>query len=204
MGDGRKYCYSARDIRHALRVIDPEREPRGLVAGFEAFVKRDGIARARLAGNHPKRHSLLDRVDDLPFTVHEDLMQLDERTAFTPSARDTLDHSWHLEAGPADRARMIRHAETALLLVRFLTLLGITASRTHSFVVLFLLSQLLDQPQTVPTWHVPATRPVRTVKPPGKLLLAEPRTPRAPTAVRPSSPSTARTAPDCARHGGAL
>jgi hypothetical protein len=97
MGDDGSYCYSARDIRHALREADPEQAPRGLVEGFRAFVERDGMARARLAGNHPKRHRLLDRADDLPFTVHQDLMQLGPKSLFAPEARDALVHPWNLE-----------------------------------------------------------------------------------------------------------
>lgn len=205
MGDGRSYCYSAREIRNALRATGPDRAPRGLVAGFHAFVERDEIARARLAGNHPKRHRLLDRADDLPFTVHEDLMHLGPDRVFTLAAKDALVHPWHLEN--SDRARTADQAEAVLLMVRFLTLLALAAGRMHPFVVLLVLSKLLDQmctPPVLAVWPAPEKRLVHAVKPPGQLALAEPRPARAPNLARPSSPYLARTVPDCARHGGAL
>ena len=205
MGEGRSYSYSAREIRHVLRVTDPDRASRGLVAGFHAFVDRDEIARARLAGNHPKRHRLLDRADDLPFTVHEDLMQLGPDSVFTRAARDALVHPWHLEN--SDRARLAGEAEAVLLLIRFLIRLALTAGRTHPFVVLLVLSRLLDRTCTPPAsamWPAPEKRLVRAVRPPGQLVLAEPRPARAPNLARPSSPYAARTVPDCARLGGAL
>jgi len=205
MGDGRSYCYSAGEIRHALRVMHPEQAPPGLVAGFQAFVERDEIARARLAGNHPKRRGLLDRADDLPFTVHEDLMQLGPDSVLTPAARDVLVHPWHLEN--PQRAGIPRQAESALLLVRFLTLLALAAGRAHPFVALLVLSQLLDQkrtPQISAAWHASEKRPVRAAKPPGQCVLAEPRLARAPNLAGPSSPIAARTVPGCARLGGAL
>jgi hypothetical protein len=205
MGDDGSYCYSARDIRRALREADPEQAPRGLLEGFKTFVERDGKARTRLAGNHPKRHRLLDYTDGLPFTVHEDLMQLGPENLFTPEARDSLVHPWHLEA--PDRARTAGEAEAALLLIRFLTVLLLAAGRAHPFVVLLVLSRLLDQdPKALirATCHSPKQRPARTVKPPGQLVLAEPRSARAPNFARPSLPYATRTVPVCARPGGAL
>lgn len=150
-----------------------EQAPRGLLDGFKAFVERDGIARTHLAGNHPKRHRLLDYPDGLPFTVHQDLMHLGPDSLFTSEARDSLVHPWHLEA--PDRARTAGEAETALLLIRFLTVLLIAAGRAHPFVVLLVLSQLLDQDRKAlitATCHTPKQRPARTVKPPGQLVLA--------------------------------
>lgn len=205
MGDNGSYCYSARDIRQALRELDPEQASRGLLEGFMAFVERDGIERARLAGNHPKRRSLLDRTDDLPFTVHQDLMQLGPESLFTAEARDALVHAWHLET--PDRAGMTGEAEAALLLIRFLTVLLLAAGRAHPFVVLLVLSQLLDQDCIAPitaTGRTPEKRPTRTIKPPGQLVLAEPRLARAPNFARPSSPHATRTVPACARLEGAL
>jgi hypothetical protein len=205
MGDDGRYCYSARDIRHALREADPEQAPRGLLEGFKTFVERDGMARARLAGNHPKRRRLLAGTDDLPFTVHQDLMQLGPESLFTPEARDALVHPWHLEA--EEGAGTASEAEAALLLIRFLTVLLFAAGRTHPFVVLLVLSQLLDQDRPAPieaTGRTPEQRPARTAKPPGQLVLAEPRLARAPNLARPSSPYGTRTVPACARPGGAL
>lgn len=203
MGDDGRYCYSARDIRHALREADSEQAPRGLLAGFKAFVERDGMARARLAGNHPKRHRLLDRADGLPFTVHQDLMQLGPESLFTPEARDALVHPWHLEA--PEGAGTAGEAEAALLLIRFLTVLLFAADRTHPFVVLLVLSQLLDQDHTAPiaaTGRTSEQRPARTVKPPGQLVLAEPCLARGPNLARPSLPYATRTVPACARPEG--
>lgn len=204
MGDDGSYSYSAQDIRHALREADPEQAPRGLLEGFKAFVERDGVARARLAGNHPKRHRLLAGTDDLPFTVHQDLMQLGPESLFTPEGRDALVHPWHLEA--KEDAGRASEAEAALLLIRFLTVLLFAAGRTHPFVVLLVLSQLLDQDHTAPiaaTGRTPEKRPAGTVKPPGQLVLAEPRLARAPNLARPSSLYATRTVPVCARPGGA-
>jgi hypothetical protein len=205
MGDDQRFCYSARDIRKALRESSPEDAPRGLIEGFKALVASDKTARARLAGNHPKRRRLLDRAEDLPFTVHQDLMRLGPEGALMPYARDVLCHEWHLE--PPDRRSMASQAEAALLLVRFLALLVLTASRTHPFMVLLVLSQLLEAkqtPQNSATWPAPQNRPARVVKPPGQTVLAEPRLARAPNLPRPSSPCAARTVPGCVRLGGAL
>jgi hypothetical protein len=205
MGDDGSYSYSARDIRHALREADPGQAPRGLLAGFKAFVERDGMARARLAGNHPKRHRLLGRADGLPFTVHQDLMQLGPESVFTSEARDALVHPWHLES--EEGSGTASEAEAALLLIRFLTVLLFAAGRTHPFVVLLVLSHFLDQDHPAPiaaTGPTPEERPARTVKPPGQLVLAEPRLARAPNLARPSSPYATRTVPACARPGGAL
>ncbi len=205
MGDDGSYCYSARDIRHALREADPEQAPRGLLEGFKAFVERDGMARARLAGNHPKRHRLLDRAGDLPFTVHEDLMQLGPESVFTSEARDALIHPWHLEA--PERAGAAGDAQAALLLIRFLTALLLAAGRKHPFVVLLVLSKLLGHqymPPITAMWPALEKCPARTVKPPGQLVLAQPRPARAPNVARPSSPYATRTVPACARPGGVL
>jgi hypothetical protein len=205
MGDDQRYCYSAREIRKALRESGPEEAPRGLIEGFKAFVASDKTARTRLAGNHPKRRRLLDRAEDLPFTVHQELMQLRPESVFTSEAKDALVHPWHSE--PSDRAKMADEAETALLLVRFLTLLLLAAGQTHPFMVLLVLSRLLEEKQTSQnsaTWPAPQNRPARVVKPPGQLVLAEPRLARAPNLARPSSPCAARTVPGCVRLGGAL
>jgi hypothetical protein len=205
MGDDQRYCYSAREIRKALRETSPEEAPRGLTAGFKAFVASDKTARTRLAGNHPKRRRLLDRAEDLPFTVHQELMQLRPESVFTSRARDALVHSWHLET--VDRAKMADQAEAALRLVRFLTLLVLASGRTHPFIVLLVLSQFLNEKrmsQNSATWPAPRSRPARVMKPPGQLVLAEPRQARAPNLARPSSPCAARTVPGCVRLGGAL
>src|SRR5438067_9513210 len=130
MPAARNECYSAREIYQSVRAIRAMRKacaaderqaleqqlPRGLVGGFEAFVERDGALTARLTGNHPKRRKLLDCAEDMPFTLHESLMELSPRRALTIEKISGC--FWHQETSFADRAAIVNEAEAALLLIR--------------------------------------------------------------------------------------
>ncbi|MEU4803065.1 hypothetical protein [Actinosynnema sp. NPDC023587] len=76
VGEIRRAVGNLRALRLAQTEPPDEEWPRGMAAGFEAFVQRDDRMRARIAAGHAKRRRLLKRAEDLPYTVQEDLFAL--------------------------------------------------------------------------------------------------------------------------------
>ncbi|KAA2267005.1 hypothetical protein F0L68_00250 [Solihabitans fulvus] len=190
-------CFSAREIRlkvhalHDLRTALPTEQhqtieaelSRGLILGFETFVEQDDAARSRWAGNHPKRRQLLDRTGDVPYVVHEDLMLLTDKSAFSARVGEDIVYPPMRWTNVEERAALARRLDIALRLIRFLTLLALAAKRKLPVALLLELFRLLRADWLVPKPTASPganTPPVRVTRPPGSAVLAEPRVARAP------------------------
>ncbi|WP_410599164.1 hypothetical protein [Amycolatopsis sp. lyj-90] len=191
--------YSVHEIRQSTRAINAalepltereqdefkERLPRGLLGGFEAVVKFADDAVDRLAGNHGRRRKLLDAVEALPFTSHEDLLGTSSERLRRATMKDLpglLAAGVHTSS--AEKQATSVDAETVLLLVRFLAILALTAQRKFptslSLLMLFLLVALRLTTGSAAARLLSAPAPVRVTRPPGRLVLAQPRVTRAP------------------------
>lgn len=195
----RRNEYSVREIRQSTRAIgaalDPltEREqrefkdqlPRGLLGGFEAVLKIADEAVNRLAGNHHKRRELLAALEALPFTSHQELLALsmERLRRMTPKDLASL-RSADVHLSSTEKQAIAEGAEAALLLVKFLAILAFAARRRFpSSLPLFLLFLLIGTSVAAAratARPVPAPAPVCVTRPPGQLVLAEPRVARAP------------------------
>lgn len=185
--------YSVGEIRRtvanlrALRVTQAEPPdegwPRGLAAGFEAFVERDDRIRARITAGHAKRLRLLRRADDLPYTVQEDLFVLSGKALTTATPQDLgITVSYYPGSSRAQQEKVISDAEAVIQLIRLLLFWAALGARKYPTALRALLL-LIFGPRLVPhlpTWPVSNAPPPRTQHPPGRLVLAEPRVARAP------------------------
>ena len=192
-------CYSVGEIRRAvsgLRAVRrmqseaPDAEwPRGLAAGFEAFVQRDDRARARISAGQAKRRKLLRRADDLPFTVQEDLFALSGKALASTTPQDLgVTTSYSPGSSRAQQEKVVRDAEAVIQLIRLLLFWAALSARTYPAALRVLLLWLVG-PQLVPhlpTWPVSNAPPARAQRPPGRVVRAEPRVARAPGLRRPS------------------
>ncbi|GAA4552680.1 hypothetical protein [Amycolatopsis samaneae] len=195
----RRNEYSVHEIRQSTRAINAalesltEREqrefkeqlPRGLLGGFEAVLKFADDAADRLAGNHRKRRELLGAMEALPFTSHEDLLRVSPEHLRRATLKD-LSGLFSADAymSNVEMEAIVEDAEAALLMVKFLAILAVAARRIFpaslSLLLLFLLISTSFAAGEAAARLVAAPAPVRVTRPPGQLVLAEPRVTRAP------------------------
>jgi len=186
-------CYSVGEIRRAVSGLRAARRmqteapdadwPRGLAAGFEAFVQRDDHARARISAGHAKRQKLLSRADDLPFTVQEDLLALSGKVLASTTPQDLgITTSYSPGSSRSQQEKVVSDAEAVIHLIRLLLFWAALSARKYPAALRTLLLWVVG-PQLVlhlPTWPVSNAPPPRTKHPPGRVVLAEPRVARAP------------------------
>jgi hypothetical protein len=190
--------FSAGDIRTATRKLDAWKRanpsadepgpddgwPRGYLSGFKTFVVRDDRARGELAVRHGKRLELLGRVESLPYTVHEQLisMALLEPKKLLAATPESLSYLCGIPSYDPDHASMVADLAIMLPLLKLLALLAATTDREYPVTLLLALSWLLAMEWRVGTAScpVPDEPPPRTLRPPGRLVLAEPHVARAP------------------------
>jgi hypothetical protein len=157
-----------------------------MAAGFEAFVQSDDRARARISAGHAQRRKLLKRADDMPYTVQEDLFALSmlsgkELASVTPQELG-ITVSYYPGSSRAQQEKVISDAEAVIGLIKLLLFWAALGARTYPAVLRTLLLWIVG-PQLVlhlPTWPVSNAPPSRVKRPPGRLVLAEPRVARAP------------------------
>ena len=156
--------------------------PHHYVEGLVALARRYESETARLAGNHPKRMKMLAQAEELPYLSHWDLLRRAAEADSTSRLTGELDISWHRETTPAERDAIRAEAATMMRLLVVLVLLSLEGRHKHPGAVLRALLWVLGGLSSTPGSVLPPTTacPPRVLRPPGRLVLTEPRVARAP------------------------
>lgn len=188
--------YSAAEMRQAAHALQAWRAANpvadapgpgdgwhGHLLGVEAFVELDASLRAELARSHPYRLKLLDRVQNLPFDLHHEVIRLalSRPSELLVATSDSFDVG--VSKNEPDQAAIVADLAATLGVLKLLALLGLSAGRRFPaasmltlLYVLILLQTVRSASQTVPS----ASPSTRITRPPGQLVITEPRMPRAP------------------------
>ncbi len=220
MGSARRnHCLSAREVRQrsaearamalALSVVEHQavldQLPPNYVEGLVALDKQSQSEKARLAGNHRQRIKMLDRVEDLPWCEHWDLLRRAARAAGPTGISANPDISWHRDTPAAERAVIRAEVATMTRLLIVLFLLSLAGRHKYPGALLLMLLWALGVPSIVPSPIAPPSAgvsPMRVLWPPGRQVLAGPRVARAPGMACPSLSIAAGATPGWARSGG--
>jgi hypothetical protein len=157
--------------------------PRGYTEGFAALDARYEAQSMRTAGNHPHRLRMLNHIEDLPYTSYESLLQ-HGRTRFSASDRVEVDADWDHDTTTAERAAIHAEVTAATQLLTVLVLLSLAERNKHPLAalmtLLWSLGLLIIGPNTTTEPPTSNCRSTRAERPPGRLVVAEPRLARAP------------------------
>jgi hypothetical protein len=162
--------------------------PDHYVEGLVAQDKQFDVEKARLAANHPKRIKMFDRVEDLPWIDHWSLLRSAARATSPTGLITDRDISWHSDTPAEERAAILAEAAAMMQLLTVLFLLSMAGRHKYPGALLLVLLWALGVLPLVPNPVVPPSttaRPMRVLRPPGRLVVAGPRVARAPGVAGP-------------------
>jgi len=193
----RNDCLSAREVRQRaaaarsmadVLTMDQHQAvldelPQSYIEGLVAMDRRYESETARLVGNHPKRIKMLASVEGLPYPSHWDLLCRASKAISTTAIGNDLDVYFRRDTVLAERAAIRSEAAAMVRLLTLLVLLSLAGR--HKYPSTLLLALLWALGSVHITAHPVASalvseRPAQVLRPPGRLVLAEPRMARAP------------------------